>query len=59
MKYLYIFILFISISVSAQYATAKDVEKLPLEISKKVNKNPYPISGVAARGASSYSNTSA
>ena len=57
MKYSYILILFLSISLSAQYATAKDVEKLALEISKKVNKNPDPISGVAARGASSYSNT--
>jgi hypothetical protein len=57
MKYSYILILFLSISLSAQYATAKDVEKLALEISKTVNKNPNPISGVIQRGVSSYSNT--
>ena len=57
MKYSYILILFLSISLSAQYATAKDVEKLALEISKNINKNPNPISGIVMRGASSYSNT--
>lgn len=57
MKYTYILISFLSISLSAQYATAKDVEKLALEISNTVNKNPDPISGVAPRGATSYSNT--
>ena len=57
MKYSYLLILFLSISLSAQYATAKDVEKLALEISKNINKNPNPISGIVMRGASSYSNT--
>jgi len=57
MKYSYLLILFISISINAQSLTEKQLQNLAVEITEKVNKNPDPRTGIIALGATSYSNT--